>query len=64
MADGFDKEALDVAHKINDAFVKPYYGVAQRTSAVQIIVREALQEAFSAGRLSQRTDAYHGKRVK
>lgn len=43
MTPTYNKEALDLANKINDIYAKGWEGgVAQRTSSIQIACREAL----------------------
>lgn len=43
-----DQIALDAAHKIEDALLAAYLGRAQRTSRIQIIVREAIEANMTA----------------
>lgn len=44
MIPNVDETALEAAKKIDDIFVQSHNGVAQRTSRVQIIIRNAIEE--------------------
>lgn len=44
-----DSPALDLARKIDDIFAMGHHGVAQRTSKVQLAIRDALKAFVDRG---------------